>query len=180
MDKPVINDASEGGATGTHLEIPAQTGLLAPATGAEGNRLAMWLIPIACWRVDDLRFEFGSSFVRPELAEDLSQLSDLRDLHKQKIPPVGPNTPPFLFPPLAIFGHADPIGSDDYNKQLSGRRVRAIYALLTRDTGIWDELFSKPQGDDQWGPKSIAIMQDTVGQPLTGGSGRCRSQAPFS
>jgi len=28
--------------------------------------------------------------------------------------------------PLSVFGHADPVGSDDYNKALSGRRAMAV------------------------------------------------------
>jgi tetratricopeptide (TPR) repeat protein len=44
-------------------------------------------------------------------------------------------------PPLSIFGHADPVGDDDYNKKLSGRRAAAIYALIARRPDIWEDIF---------------------------------------
>src|SRR5206468_8380690 len=49
-------------------------------------------------------------------------------------------------------------------KKLSGRRARAIYGLLTRDTGLWEELFSDKDGtQDDWGDKSIERMRATLG-----------------
>src|ERR1035441_9549451 len=54
--------------------------------------------------------------------------------------------------PLAIFGHADPVGSDIYNKKLSGRRAMAVYGLLTRDLSIWEELYSDTT---DCGPKTV-------------------------
>ena len=66
--------------------------------------------------------------------------------------------------PISIFGHADPVGDDNYNKKLSGRRARAIYGLLTRDTGLWEELFSQKEGtNDDWGDKAIGRMRSTLG-----------------
>jgi hypothetical protein len=69
-----------------------------------------------------------------------------------------------------VFGHADPIGNDDYNKQLSGRRATAIYALLTRDTNLWERLFSQPFGNDKWGRKSLETMLDRVSPAPAGQS----------
>src|SRR5262249_14453729 len=45
---------------------------------------------------------------------------------------------------------------------LSGRRATAIYALLTRDTNLWEKLFSQPFGNDKWGRKSLETMLDKV------------------
>src|SRR6202040_1126607 len=36
--------------------------------------------------------------------------------------------------PISVFGHADPVGDDEYNKHLSGRRATGIYALLLSST----------------------------------------------
>jgi hypothetical protein len=64
-------------------------------------------------------------------------------------------------PALSVFGHADPVGDDEYNKALSGRRARAIYALFTRDTAIWSEL----AGAEAWPPAAFAMMQDRTALP---------------
>jgi hypothetical protein len=59
------------------------------------------------------------------------------------------------FPPVSVFGHTDPTGGDQYNKPLAGRRARAVYGLLIRDTKIWSELYNKQYGGDRWGLRSI-------------------------
>ena len=78
-------------------------------------------------------------------------------------PQTAGEPPATIFPPLSIFGHADPVGNDDYNKQLSGRRATAIYGLLTRDTHLWEELYSHSFGNDKWGVKAIQIMLAELG-----------------
>jgi peptidoglycan hydrolase-like protein with peptidoglycan-binding domain len=60
--------------------------------------------------------------------------------------------------PLSIFGHADPVGDDDYNKKLSGRRATAVYGMLTRNTDLWEELYSNPLGRDDWKTKVVQII----------------------
>jgi hypothetical protein len=64
---------------------------------------------------------------------------------------------------LSVFGHADPVGDDAYNKKLSGRRADAVYGMLTRDTVLWETLYSQPQGGDNWGLRSVQIMLRTAG-----------------
>ncbi len=98
------------------------------------------ILPFACWRVDDVRFEHDSSIVRPEVAPALAELAAL----------IGQNTVDGRAPVLAVFGHADPTGSDAYNKPLSGRRAQAIYALLARRADLWEALYAKPHGGDDW------------------------------
>jgi hypothetical protein len=120
----------------------------APATGNELNTVTAAIIPVACWRVDDIRFEFDSSVVTPGIKTELDELTKLIAKHPKA--------------PLSVFGHADPVGNDDYNKALSGRRATAIYALLIRDTGLWEELFSTPLGNDRWGRPALTLMADTV------------------
>lgn len=73
-------------------------------------------------------------------------------------------------PPISIFGHADPVGDDEYNKRLSGRRATAIYALLTRKTKLWEELYSQLYGRDNWGLAAIQTMLRALGRdpgPIT-------------
>ncbi len=147
-------------------DIPdARPFLVGPTTGSESNLIRARLIPKACWRAEDLLFDFDSSFVRPDARDELRALRALRDKHKQV---DGATT---LHPPLSVFGHADPSGEDEYNKQLSGRRATSIYALLIRDIALWGALFSKPLGRDDWGTRSIQTMLRALGHDA-GSSGK--------
>jgi hypothetical protein len=169
---PLAHNISDGGISGSHPELAAANILVAPSTAAEQNRVTAGLIPVGCWRVDDLRFEFDSSFVLPAVAEEIRALAAVRDFHKKRvIPRTSPAMPEFLFPPMTVFGHADPVGQDDYNKILSGRRAAAIYGLLTRRTDIWEDLFGNRgqltgvAAGDKWGDSSLQTMQSTTGLP---------------
>src|SRR5262249_10628096 len=70
---------------------------------------------------------------------------------------------------ICIFGHADPVGDDVTNKQLSGRRAAAIYALLTRKTEIWEDLYSNTGkfaskfSKDSWGLEVVQIIMEHLG-----------------
>jgi len=86
-----------------------------------GNVIRPPLAPIACWRTHRARFETASSIPLPSLQQDLPALRDLAGSSGL----------------LALFGHADPTGADEPNKALSGRRAKAIHALLTRDVDAW-------------------------------------------
>lgn len=155
----VTHLVSEGGVV-AQLDLLEKHALrVAPTTNDRANLVKLGPIPIACWRVEDMRFEFDSSFVKPAVATEIQNLKLLRDANKQK----DPATQQTLFPPLTIFGHADPTGNDDYNKGLSGRRATAIYALLTRDTALWEDLWSHPQGNDNWGLRAVQIMLADLG-----------------
>lgn len=159
-----------GGATGT-VPITAEAQVLVgPSTSTEKNLVTAGLIPVGCWRVDDIRFDFDSSFLLPDLAPEIQAFASLRDEHKKPVSPrTTPDMPKFIFPPLTIFGHADPVGNDDYNKLLSGRRAAAIYGLLTRRIDIWEDLFNNggkfasPVPGDKWGDKALQTMQQTTG-----------------
>ena len=138
--------------------------LVGPATGSEFNTIKAGIIPLACWRLEDLRFEFDSSIIKPEIKTELESLAQLVEQH----PPLSKAEklqPPQLGCPLSVFGHADPTGNDDYNKQLSGRRAKAIYALITRRTELWEELFSQPLGNDKWGRRALEMMLDFMASP---------------
>src|SRR6266576_1904877 len=152
----LTHSISEGGIAAKHPPIPDVAALVGSATGSELNTVRAGIIPVACWRLEDVRFEFDSSFVVPGIELELKNLAKLVKDHPTTSKSDG--KPGF---PLSVFGHADPIGNDDYNKQLSGRRATAIYALLIRDTNLWEKLFSQPLGNDKWGRKSLRTMLDT-------------------
>jgi hypothetical protein len=118
------------------------------ATGNTSNSLRKPLRPSACFRIDDLRFDFDSSFIKPDAAEEFALLASVRS-------PTATGEAALL---LSVFGHADPSGADDYNKTLAGRRATAVYGLLVRDAALWEELYSQPFHGDSWGIKQIQLM----------------------
>lgn len=144
-----VRGASEGGVAGDHLPHQTHPMLVAPSTSDEYNTVKAVLIPIACWRVDDIRFEFGSSFIKPDAKDEFQELDSLMKAHPGA--------------PISIFGHADPVGYDDFNKQLSGRRVQAVYAVLTRKTDLWEDLYKNPVGTDKWDTDEIQMMLSALG-----------------
>lgn len=172
MSEEQLHETTEDSLAGDHARKSEWAFLVAPTEGKEVNTLRAALIPIACWRVEDLQFEFASSFVKPEITNELNALWSLREEHKKEAPPVSDGTVPVkkaaLYPPLSLFGHADPVGEDEFNKKLSGRRVTAIYALMTRRTDLWEELYSQPLADDNWGEKAIRTIQQHLGMEVTG------------
>ncbi len=123
--------------------------LAAPTTANEFNTLREPIEVVACAQMPNHHFDFDSSFVKPDVAGGLKRLGILRQLNPDC--------------PATIFGHADPVGNDDYNKTLSGRRALAIYGLVIHDTSIWENLFSHASGNDNWGAKSIQAMLKAVG-----------------
>lgn len=126
--------------------------LVAPATGNEFNRLRPFLVTVGCALVPDHQFEFDSSFILPDADKSFGQLVNLIE----RMPDC----------PLSVFGHADPIGRDRYNKTLSGRRAIAVYGVLTRDTELWEQkLYRQPVGGDRWGTRSLQIMLNSAGHP---------------
>ncbi len=145
--------ASPGGMSGKHPPLNAQPMVVAPSTTDEFNLIVPPLTPIACWRVDDVRFNFDSSLILPDVATELPLLAELRQQHKSKN----------LLPPISIYGHADPVGAADYNKTLSGRRTLAVVGLLTRNPDPWEKLYSNPLGSDRWGLASVQTMLTAVG-----------------
>ena len=153
---------SDGGIASTHPVVPQHDVLAGPATGNEFNAIRAGILPVACWRVEDFRFAFDSSFIKPETKAELKHLGQLLEQH----PPASKSRSNAGFP-LSVFGHADPTGNDDYNKALSGRRATAMYALLTRRADLWEKLFSHPAGNDNWGKPSLRSMLDEVAPPAS-------------
>ncbi len=158
MSEPTSFQVTEGGAAVTHPILPGDDALVAPQYNNDHNTVRAALIPLACWRVEDIRFDFDSSFLLPEVREEIPTLRDLREQHK-----LGD-----FYPPLAMFGHADPIGDDTYNKQLSGRRAVSVYGLMTRRADLWEDLFSQTGrvacacSGDRWGVRAIQKMLEAL------------------
>lgn len=182
----VIHSASEGGVIGKHPDSSPFQFLVGPATGTEVNTIRDPPTAILCWKVEDIRFAFDSSFVtcNPDNSPDPltnpdDQTSDptaipfakgdIRDELKLLASQIKLN--PGC--PLSVFGHADPVGPavdpDGYNKALSGRRATAIYALLISGTqpakaaSLWQGIASNP--NEHWGTNQAQIMQQLTGLP---------------
>jgi outer membrane protein OmpA-like peptidoglycan-associated protein len=106
------------------------------------------LRPIEVWQLADAHFAFDSSVLLPSMTEDLAELIGLVR--------ANPGAP------LAIFGHADPTGRDDYNKALAGRRATSLYAFLTHRVDLCERLYANPMGADDWARDKLAarVMQN--------------------
>jgi len=165
MSSPLgtIFEATAGGVTAEHRPLASSVASVAPVQDGGGyNAIKPALVPFACWRAHDLRFEFGSSFVLPGIANEIGALKALIDRHTDTDAVSGLRRRPSL----TVFGHADPTGDDSFNRVLGGRRSMAIYALLTRRTDLWEQLYSTPLGQDNWEPAAIHKMQAHLGLPL--------------
>jgi outer membrane protein OmpA-like peptidoglycan-associated protein len=126
----------------------------------EGNILAAPLRAVASVPVEDTRFEFDSSFLLPDATRSLERVAPL---HQR-----------FAFAPVTLFGHADRVGDEVYNKKLSGRRVRSVYATLVRNTDIWESLYQNPLGADNWQGRPVQYMLEMLGHdpgPIDGAIG---------
>jgi hypothetical protein len=151
---------TEGGIVGRHPDPETLPVQVAPASGAGYNTIRTALIPFACWRIAALRFEFDCSILRPQIALELQALHRL----------ITENTNEQGKPRLSVFGHADPVGDDSYNKQLSGRRAKVIYALLVKNADLWEELYTQPLGGDSWREKkAVPLMMAELGYGTTTG-----------
>jgi hypothetical protein len=155
--QPTQGSDVKGGHAGSHAVEDHFPLLVGPATEQQRNTLRFMLVPIACWRIDDVRFDFDSAFVLPSAKREFDELAQLRKKHDGA--------------PISIFGHADPVGDDNYNKALSGRRAEAIYAVLIREPNRWEKIAGQESGTHQWGVKAVQIMLTALGEdpgPPTG------------
>ena len=53
--------SSGGGIAGEHPAAKTMDAFVGPSTSGQTNTIRMNLVPIACWRVEDMRFDFDSS-----------------------------------------------------------------------------------------------------------------------
>jgi len=74
-DAAPVSASPKGGVSGKHPPIEHLPIVVAPATGKGKNTIRMELIPIACWRINDIRFDFGSSFVLPDSKTEFEDLA---------------------------------------------------------------------------------------------------------
>jgi len=154
MANPIfILDIGPDGVVATHpgrIELPVFVAPV-PDKGTDFNTIRPQLITIACKLLPGRHFAFDSSLISPESAKGLTKFATLM----QKLQEQDDLQ---RFPPCSVFGHADPTGTDAYNKELSGRRARAVYGLLIREVKFWDDLYDNPFGGDEWGMRSIRMM----------------------
>jgi len=141
--------AKPGGAAFDHAALETLPIHAATTTKSEKNVIRMELVPVACWRLDDVRFQFGGSFVLPETAGEFTELAAMCQRHQGA--------------PLSVFGHADPVGDEYYNKTLSARRAEVVYAILTRDVARWESIYCNCGSSDNWGESCIRIMLTALG-----------------
>jgi hypothetical protein len=132
-----------------HAVAPRTRFKVAPTDGTtKFNTIRIPLIPVACWRLNDPAFGFDSSFVAPTFRDEIGALSGIVAANPEC--------------PATLFGHCDPAGSDAVNKTIGDRRVIAIYALLTRQPDLWEDLYSHPQDGDRWGTHAIQTMLSSL------------------
>ena len=139
-----------GGLTADHPAGDLLPVLASPSTAGKGkNTIRMELVPVGCWKLEDVRFAFASSFLLPETKKEFGELAALLKKHPKA--------------PLTVFGHADPVGNDVFNKELSGNRAESVYAVLIRDVARWEGLYKAGGNADGWGTSSIQHMLKAVG-----------------
>lgn len=105
----------------------------------------------ACAGISGATFEFDKSFLRPSVADDLKDVG--------KAMKANPDAKVF------IFGHTDKVGKETYNKKLSERRARSVYAFITNQPDVWEELYN----DENWGIRSVQEILSDMGDPYDPG-----------
>jgi outer membrane protein OmpA-like peptidoglycan-associated protein len=147
-DPEVVLAAGPEGQVSAHPPLPAaSTAFVAPTLADQVNTIGLDIDPVACLSLNDILFEFDSSFVTADAQKIFRHLPALRARNASLT-----GQPPLL----SVFGHADPVGDPAYNKTLSGRRARAVYGVLTGDAAIWQGLLKAPFGGDDWSAKPLA------------------------
>jgi hypothetical protein len=157
-------DIADEGLAATHpvqIEFPRAVAPTQPGSD-DHNSLRDFLVVVGCAMFPDVTFQFDSSLIGPDakvatrrlalFREQLKDFEGLEDFEEK------------AFPPIALFGHADPVGKPAYNSQLSGRRALCVYGMLIRDVALWEKLFKdKRVAGDVWGDPEFETMLDTVG-----------------
>jgi outer membrane protein OmpA-like peptidoglycan-associated protein len=101
---------------------------------------------LACTRLPNITFEPMRSFIRPNAASYLKKIVESAKEH-----------PGSMF---MLFGHADKVGTDEFNKSLSERRARSAYALLTKNPSAWLTYYKDGIDPDNegWGIKNVQVI----------------------
>lgn len=159
-DEGAVHGTTEAGIAGTHDPPSTPQLRVGSATADELNTIILRLAPIACFQVEDVRFGFNTSFLlsdptdeKKDIRAELKLLANLRQANPEC--------------PLSVWGHADPVGDDEYNKQLSGRRATVFYALLISKSEPAEAvtLWKSVAKDEHWGADQRQTMQAFTGLP---------------
>ena len=148
-------DVTGGMVLAKHPERPQlPAGVAVTDSKTSFNTIRAPLLAIACWKLPDDFFAFDSSLVDPVSRQGFLKFFELR----KDLGVLDADGKTKLLPPISIFGHTDPVGSEIYNNVLSGRRSRAVYATLVHDVEIWEDLHKHPHGNDTWDVKAEQTM----------------------
>jgi hypothetical protein len=120
------------------------------------TRTTLVLVPhFRCNELDGGHFGFSSSFVLASALEPLARTAAELTRKKDRR--------------AMIFGHTDRVGSESLNKQLSERRAKAIFALLTQEVTLWEDLWTgTSDGRDyheRWGLREGQHILNNLGVP---------------
>lgn len=139
--------------TGEHPENGSPTIWVARSTLDKNNENTVnrQILPISCWKIEDICFDFDRAFVN---AMAKYAFMDLKELYQTINKKFGSN------PKMALFGHADPVGKDDYNKKLSEMRAQAVYAILIKDAAMWQHIFKQRDDIEHLQEKLLASGED--------------------
>lgn len=117
-----------------------------------------------CATIPGITFAYNKSFVRPSVVDTIASVEAALAEHPDA--------------KVMIFGHTDKVGSDQYNKALSERRSRSVFAFITDDVATWEELYHQ----EDWGIRVVQeILKDLGGEfdpgPVDGINGPKTQQA---
>ncbi|MDQ2929800.1 MAG: hypothetical protein M3Y05_03125 [Gemmatimonadota bacterium] len=151
---PDMVEEDDGGIAADHAPRLTLPVLAAPFTDAQKtnfNTFRRSLVCVACKDVPGSHYAFDSSVLAPESSKGFAALKGILDRHPGS--------------PLSIFGHADPEGTEIYNKFLSERRAEVVFGMLVRDVPTWERLFSdhKDTPGDVWGDPAVERMLGALG-----------------
>ena len=150
----MVESDDDGGVAASHapsLTLPVLAAPFDESRKSNFNTIRRQLVCVACKDVPGSHYAFDSSVLSPASKKGFAQLKGILDRHPGS--------------PLSIFGHADPVGSEIYNKFLSERRAEAVFGMLVRDVPTWERLFSHHEQTpgDVWGDESVRIMLEALG-----------------
>jgi outer membrane protein OmpA-like peptidoglycan-associated protein len=96
---------------------------------------------LECCSIPGITFAFDKSFVRPSVVEHIKPLEEAIAKHPDA--------------KIMVFGHTDKVGDERYNKKLSERRAKSVYAFITDDADTWEALYN----EERWG---IRVIQEIL------------------
>ena len=155
---PDMVEDDDGGVSADHaptLTLPVLAAPFPEDQKSSFNTIRRQLVCVACKDVPGSHYAFDSSVLAPEAKKGFAQLKGVLDRHPGS--------------PLSIFGHADPEGSEVYNKFLSERRAEVVFGMLIRDVPTWERLFSHHENTpgDVWGDDAVQLMLGALGFTAT-------------